>query len=89
MAIKIGINDSDDKILEKVAWYYPNPMSDYSFIKNHIAFYAAPMDQCLVNGEIVKQGKCLPQSFMIISLIQGKTRMSLTSVKTNGSSTRF
>jgi uncharacterized protein (DUF427 family) len=43
-----------DKILEKIAWYYPDPMSDYSLIKNHIAFYAAPMDQCRVNGEIVK-----------------------------------
>ena len=43
-----------DKILEKTAWYYPDPISVYSLIKNHIAFYAGPMDQCLVNGEIVK-----------------------------------
>jgi uncharacterized protein (DUF427 family) len=43
-----------DKILNKVAWYYPDPVSDYLLLKDHIAFYAGPMDKCLVNGEIVK-----------------------------------
>ena len=36
-----------------VAWYYPNPTPTFAPIKDYVAFYAAPMDECLVNGETV------------------------------------
>jgi uncharacterized protein (DUF427 family) len=43
-----------DKQLPRVAWYYPNPTPSFAAIKNHIAFYAAPMDACYVAGEKVR-----------------------------------
>ncbi len=36
-----------------VAWYYPNPTAEFAAIKDYVAFYAEPMDECLVNGEKV------------------------------------
>jgi uncharacterized protein (DUF427 family) len=42
-----------DQRVENVAWYYPNPTPRFAAIKNYIAFYAAPMDACYVNGEKV------------------------------------
>lgn len=41
------------KRLEKVAWSYPNPTNRFEIIKDHLAFYAYPMDACLVEGELV------------------------------------
>lgn len=41
------------KTAKNVGWYYPNPTASFAAIKNHIAFYPAPMDACLVNGETV------------------------------------
>lgn len=43
----------NDQKAEKVAWYYPQPTSSFEAIKNYVAFYAAPMDACYVNGEKV------------------------------------
>jgi uncharacterized protein (DUF427 family) len=43
----------DDHIASNVAWYYSNPSPTFSALKNHIAFYSAPMDECTVNGEQV------------------------------------
>lgn len=37
-----------------VGWYYPNPTDSFSSIRNYIAFYAGPMDACLVDGETVR-----------------------------------
>lgn len=37
--------------VERVAWSYPDPTPSFAAIKDHIAFYAAPMDACLVDGE--------------------------------------
>ena len=42
-----------DKKVEKVAWYYPQPTPAFEAIKDYIAFYAAPMDGCYVDGEKV------------------------------------
>ena len=42
-----------DKQAVNVAWYYPNPTPAFADIKDYVAFYAEPMDQCLVNGETV------------------------------------
>ncbi|MBK7994545.1 MAG: DUF427 domain-containing protein [Blastocatellia bacterium] len=41
------------KRLEKVAWSYPKPTNRFEVIKDHLAFYAHPMDACLVEGELV------------------------------------
>ena len=42
-----------EKKVEKVAWYYPQPTPAFEAIKDYIAFYAAPMDGCYVDGEKV------------------------------------
>lgn len=41
------------KEAKNVGWYYPQPMPAFAPIKDYVAFYAAPMDVCLVNGEAV------------------------------------
>lgn len=43
----------DDKLAESAAWSYPNPTPDFAAIKDHIAFYAGPMDACYVDDELV------------------------------------
>ena len=42
-----------DKEVINVAWFYPNPTSEFAPIKNYVAFYATPMDACYVDGEKV------------------------------------
>ena len=37
--------------VDNVGWYYPHPTPDFAEIKDHVAFYAAPMDTCLVDGK--------------------------------------
>ncbi len=37
---------------ENAAWYYPDPSPEYAGVKNHVAFYASPMDACFVDGEM-------------------------------------
>lgn len=44
--IKVG-----DKVAERVAWCYPRPAAGFEKIAGYLAFYAGPMDSCLVNGE--------------------------------------
>ena len=39
--------------IAQAGWSYPAPTPDFAGIKDHIAFYAAPFDQCLVDGEQV------------------------------------
>lgn len=36
------------------AWFYPNPTPRFQAIGDYIAFYAAPMDGCFVDGEKVQ-----------------------------------
>ncbi len=43
-----------EKQAANVGWYYPNPTPPFAAIKNHVAFYAGPMDVCLVAGERVR-----------------------------------
>jgi uncharacterized protein (DUF427 family) len=38
---------------ERAAWSYSNPAPDYAGLKDHLAFYAGPMDACTVDGERV------------------------------------
>lgn len=35
------------------AWAYPNPIPRFAPIAGYVAFYAAPMDRCLVDDEVV------------------------------------
>lgn len=42
-----------DKRVERAAWGYPSPTPGFASIKDHLAFYAGPMDACTVNGERV------------------------------------
>lgn len=44
----------EGKRAENAGWCYPNPTRDFGAIKDHVAFYAAPMDACLVDGERVR-----------------------------------
>lgn len=45
----------NEKLLEKIAWSYPNPTETFIDIKDHIAFYPQKLD-CYVAGE-----KVIPQ----------------------------
>jgi uncharacterized protein (DUF427 family) len=45
--------DVSGKHLENVGWYYASPTPAFAAIKNHLAFYPAPMDECTVDGERV------------------------------------
>lgn len=40
-----------DTEAENAAWTYPEPTPAFAAIKDHVAFYAGPMDRCLVDGE--------------------------------------
>jgi uncharacterized protein (DUF427 family) len=42
-----------EKTLTDVAWYYAAPTPAFRPIRNYVAFYAAPMDHCWVDGEAV------------------------------------
>jgi uncharacterized protein (DUF427 family) len=39
---------------ERAAWSYPEPRAGYEAIRDHVAFYAGPMDACTVDGERVE-----------------------------------
>lgn len=43
-----------DRETRNAAWFYPNPTSGYTSIKNYIAFYPQKMDACYADGELVK-----------------------------------
>jgi uncharacterized protein (DUF427 family) len=38
----------------RAAWTYPRPTTPFRSIKDHVAFYAWTMDECLVDGELVR-----------------------------------
>ena len=39
--------------IEAVAWTYSNPTPSFAGIGDHIAFYPDPLDQCMVDGEVI------------------------------------
>lgn len=43
-----------EKEATKVAWAYPDPTPSFASLKDHVAFYPAPMDKCTVDGEVVR-----------------------------------
>ncbi|MBW6526348.1 DUF427 domain-containing protein [Sphingomonas sp. RHCKR7] len=42
-----------DELLRDVAWSYPDPTPGFALLRDHLAFYAAPLDRCTVDGEVV------------------------------------
>lgn len=46
--------DVHGKVVENVAWYYPNPTAPFRNVKDYLSFYPQPMDRCLVDGEVVQ-----------------------------------
>jgi uncharacterized protein (DUF427 family) len=40
-----------ERLASRAAWCYPNPDAAFESIRNYLAFYAGPMDACLVDGE--------------------------------------
>lgn len=42
-----------DRVAQRVAWSYPDPIAPFAAIRDHLAFYASPMDGCFVGGERV------------------------------------
>jgi uncharacterized protein (DUF427 family) len=43
----------NQKRAENAGWMYANPAQGFEPIRDHIAFYAGKMDQCLVDDEVV------------------------------------
>lgn len=44
---------ADGKVASRAAWGYAEPMSGFEPLRDHVAVYAAAMDECLVDGERV------------------------------------
>ena len=42
-----------DERRERAAWSYPDPTAGFTSLRDHVAFYAASMDGCFVDGERV------------------------------------
>jgi uncharacterized protein (DUF427 family) len=43
----------DDRRAERAAWTYHEPSGGFEAIRDHVAFFAGPMDACTVDGELV------------------------------------
>lgn len=41
------------RVVPRGAWAYPDPTPGFAEIADAVAFYAQPMDRCLVDGEVV------------------------------------
>ena len=39
-----------ERMIERVAWSYPDPTPRFKPIQDHLAFYAGPLDSCTVGG---------------------------------------
>lgn len=46
--------DIDGELLRDVAWSYPDPTPAFAALRDHLAFYAVPLDLCTVDGEAVR-----------------------------------
>ena len=45
---------SGDVVRSSAAWSYPDPTPPFAIIRDRVAFYAAAMDACFVDGEQVE-----------------------------------
>jgi uncharacterized protein (DUF427 family) len=48
-ALEVG-----DRVAHRAAWTYREPTGPFAPIRDHLAFYAGPMDRCTVDGEKVE-----------------------------------
>jgi uncharacterized protein (DUF427 family) len=48
-SIKVGDRRSPD-----AAWSYPDPSPMFEMIRDHLAFYPSRVDECTVDGEVVR-----------------------------------
>jgi uncharacterized protein (DUF427 family) len=39
-----------DRVAERAAWFYPEPVAAYDVLRDHVALYPAPMDRVTVDG---------------------------------------
>lgn len=46
--------DVGGDVLRDVAWSYPDPTPAFAILRDHIAFYAGPLDRCSIDGEPVR-----------------------------------
>ena len=46
--------ETEERKEVRAAWFYPDPVSAYSGIKDYVAFYPSLMDACWVDGEEVR-----------------------------------
>jgi uncharacterized protein (DUF427 family) len=46
--------DVGGELLRDVAWSYPDPTRGFANLRDHFAFYAAPLDLCSIDGEKVR-----------------------------------
>ena len=42
-----------DWVAARAAWFYPQPEPAYAALRGHVGIYAAAMERCLVDGELV------------------------------------
>lgn len=42
------------QILRDIAWSYPDPTPGFAILRDHVAFYAGPLDLCAVDGKRVR-----------------------------------
>ncbi|WP_428332788.1 DUF427 domain-containing protein [Novosphingobium sp.] len=42
-----------DRRLKDIAWSYPDPTRAFRLLRDHVAFYAGPLDLCTVDGQQV------------------------------------
>lgn len=43
-----------ERTAERVGWFYADPVPSFAPIRDHVAFYAGPMDRVTVDGEVVR-----------------------------------
>jgi uncharacterized protein (DUF427 family) len=46
--VSVTVGDCEAR---NAGWFYPDPTPPFEAIRDHIAFYCAPMDACTVDGE--------------------------------------
>jgi uncharacterized protein (DUF427 family) len=45
---------TDERVAERAAWYYPDPVPAYASLKDYVAFYPSLMDGCWIGGQKVE-----------------------------------
>jgi uncharacterized protein (DUF427 family) len=49
LSLKVGDRRSPD-----AAWSYPDPSPAFAALRDHLAFYPSRVDECIVDGEVVR-----------------------------------